>query len=657
MAVGDDRSLVTPGGRPGGLASLAAQVRNLVGASDKPSRRTFDRESVNFYDQIVEYYYRRRGAIDGGWRVCEEEYNRGKGVDERAYELQELAPSRAYSLVATVESMVLANRPKFFLEGYTAEDHEEYAPVLETALNNEWRNNFELVKETRLCVRDCAKYGFGVMLTSYEGDFDPEEMTETASSLRNSDPILQAAADEAEAQLADMEASLSPEELETTYEDDDRVVRGRAISRRISPWEFLVDPDATCLQDAKWVGRVIVADIESVRNDPMLKNTEGIAPNSSFDMDGRFQHLKEYRNLDATIPYDFVFLYEIFIRDPVKGWKMKVMAEGHDKFLREMDMPYWIGQPYQVLRWNEDGESFFPQSDIQLVMTEIIAERLLLTKVFDGYSREHVDTTFYDDRLGISEEELYAAGDPSVGKYVGVNGGHLEGNMTLAQAFYKMPKDAKSPEALNVLAMIERSMQISSGLGPNQMGQALKSGTTATEAAEVGTFSRSRGAHKFSAVEEFIAGIAEQRLGIMAQFYSTTDMRRIVGAEMARTWAGMNWTKADVQHGLRVNVEPGSTRQETEEGRVNQMITMLGAIMQNPLAQTLFDIPEMYRELFRRMGFHEGSKFLIMEDGEEFAQQAAEYNALMGGGGGGGGSAPSVPGGTPGQIAAGEATI
>ena len=650
-------NLDTPGGAPNSAMSIA-YIREQMGIKDKPrSRYTTDTDSVEFYETLVEYYYRSRRNWTSGWRVCEDEYNMASERDERVYDMRQLEPSRAYSLVSTIESMVLANRPKFFVKGFTAKDQETKGPVLEDISNNEWQQNFRMVKETRLCARDCATYGFGVMLSSFEGDFDPEEIEDSAEAMREmtvTDSATAMGAAMLEAELAEIENAMGPEELEETYEGVSGIYRGKVVSRRVSPWSFLIDPDCTRIEDAKWVGRCIVSDLESVKADPTFENTADLSPNFTFEIDGRMRERDQQNYLDGTVPYDLVYLYEVFYRKPDGGWKMMVFAEGHKTPLRVVEDPYWIGCPYQVLQWNNNGESFFVQSDVQIALSEIVAERLLLSKVFDGYMREQMDTTFYDGSLGISEEELYAAGDPNVGKFVKISGTHQF--QTLQAGFFKLPKDTKSPEALNVLAMIERSIQVSSGLGPNQFGQALKSGTTATEAAEVGTFSRSRGAHKFSAMEEFIASVAYARLGLMAQFYTASDIHRIAGQQAAAVWAECRWTRSDVQHGLNIIVEPGSTRQESEDLRTNQLITMLSMIMQNPAAQALFDVPALYRELFRRMGFHEGSKFLLMQDGQQFAQQAAQLNAMQiaaGMGPQGGGSPPSIPGGETGQQLAG----
>ncbi len=592
-----------------------------------------DRSSASFYQNLIDYYFERRSDFDDGWRFCDDEYGYGRTVDHSNLEIEEIRPSRAYATVSTIEALVMANRPKLFVRGFTAKDEEQRAPVMEMAANNEWQQDSALVKETRLCVRDCARLGLAFALTSYEEEeeIDLEKQRKDAIKAKAAagvDSVVAEAAALIQGEAAELEAASETPELTTNYEEDDRVVRNKAVTRRVSPWSIVVDPTATSEDDIKWIGRVLVCDLEAVKADKLLQNTEGLMP-TSFDGEGakhgRMRRLLERYNRDSGFPYDLVVLYEIFIRNADGTWSLRLFADGHDKFLREVDSPYWIGNPYRILRWNEDGESLFPQSDIQIIASEILAERVLLTKVFDGYSREQMDVTYYDTEIGLDEETLHVITDPDVGKLVGVPG--RKDNQPLQNSFFKMPKDAKSPEALNLLAALAQSIQVSSGLSPNQQGQALKSGTTATEAAEVGSMARGRASHKFAAVEEFIAGIASDRMGIMAQHYSTTDIRRLVGKESAEKWANFNWTPGDVQNGMMIIVEPGSTMKQSEQSRINQMLSLIGSINQDPAIRAMHNMPALYNELYKRMGFHEASQFLQTTDGKEAGNMIAQIDA------------------------------
>lgn len=650
---------------PGVRAALKKQFG--VNEPDVKVPRGTDPSDPAYFQNLVKYFFHQRdrdqraGGWSEGWRFCDQEYTKGRLICQTSEAVGDLEPARAYALVSTVESQVLGARPRFFVKGFSTDQEESLGPVIEQAVNNEWQQDSRMKKESRYTARDCSRVGIGVMLSSYEENPQPDSEKQTKEAEKRkrdlaTDPVANAARVIEETSKAEFKVAAETPVLETTYEQDNRVVKGRVVSRRISPWDFLFDPTATSEEDLKWCGRIIAVDLDAVKENSDFKNTKDLKATARPDKLERESNRRNSNDdkFDEQSPYNIVYLYEIFWRKPDGGWRMVTIAEGYDKFLRDIDNPYWIGNPYRVLRWNEDGEEFVPQSDVQIVTPEIQAERLLLTKVFDGYMREHVDLTMVDETMGLTEENLVGIGTNETGKFVTVN--KPADNRRLADYFHKMPKDAKSPEAMNLLAMIERLFQVSSGLSPNQFGQALKSGTTATEAAEVGSSSRGRASHKFEAMEEFLAGVAQDRIGLMAQYYDTTDMLRIVDKKKAEAWAKYNWSKGDVCNGLGIIVEPGSTRKTTEEARVRNMIDLLGIITQDPVEGAKFNKTEMYNDLIRFMGIHDGTKYQFNQDGEEVGNQEAELRSLQGGlaapGGGGSAPAPAAQG-LPAQLAGG----
>lgn len=658
--------------KPGFIKSTPTPTRNIInnladfiGGSGKKKGKTkdgdkVDKSSPKFYQSLINYYFRRRSEVDKGWKFCEEEYNHGRTVDSKEYNIEEVRPARAYAIVSNVESLVMGQSPRIFARGFTSEREELVGKVLEQVVNNEWQQDSRLKKEKKLVVRDCSKVGFGVMLTSYEEDVEvdakaQEKEADERKAATTQDPIIAEADAQASLDQAKIEAETETPKLATNYEQDDRVVRRKVVSRRISPWSFIADPTATSEDDWKWVGRVFICDLDAVKNDPLLKNTSGLKP-SAMTMDstkeGHLKKIIESYTKDTGFPYDIVVMYEIFIRNPDGTWSLRVMADGHDKFLRQVENPYWIGCPYRLLRWNEDGENLFPQSDIQVIASEMVTERLLYTKSLDGYSREQSDTTLVDKSLGITTENFTAIEDPDIGKIIEIARDAATANVPLQNLIYKLPKDQKSPEMLNFLASIERSIQISSGLSPNQFGQPMKSGTTATEAAEVGGMARGRAKAKFDALEEFIAGVAQDRIGIMCQSYSPTDIYRLAGKEAAAAWAQMTWTKGDVQNGIFFIVEPGSTKKPSEQGRAQTLMNIIGMINQDPGVRSNFDILKMIMDLIRNLGEFHPEKYLHNKDGQSFSEQLAELDAerLAPGTGGEVGQA----GGSPEQVFSGN---
>lgn len=598
------------------------------------------RQSVEWYQSLVQYYLDRRQKYQPFWDFVDVNY-RHKSLEEKSdfLQIREIFPGRVYSLVHTIESMVAHDNPKFYLRGYQGVMEEEVVPAMEDLLNDEWMEDTVLDREMRLCVRDCIKYGRGVMLTSYEADpdYDPDAAAKEAAEQRAqaaSDPMMAQAEAELTGELAAAIAEAAPEEEEETYEQDSRVLRENISSRRIPLRNFLMDPDATGVEDAKWMGRCVLADYEAVLADPSFKNKAGLQPTTTE----RINYF--YEGDSHTNPYKMVALYEIFERQPGGGWRMIVMADGHKKFLRSKKNLYWVGNPYDLLSWNDDGVECFPQSDILPVMSEILGERVLMSKVIEAYARQANDTVYVAGDAGMNEEDLKAPRTPGASKYIRCAG---TTGVPLAGKFHKIPNDQLSQDALNLLAMLERGIQVGSGIGPNQSGMAMKSETSATEASEVAGFSRARGAHKYRAVEKFVAAIAQKRLGLMAEFYRDKPERiaYIAGKDAAIAWAKMKWTRGDVQANLRVNVEPGSMKPINDDTRLQQIISWMGLAMQNPVLATATNWPKLVARAARPMGFKKGDSLLIDQDPEKVSQ-AMGLMSLLESGGSGSGSPPAA---------------
>jgi hypothetical protein len=161
---------------------------------------------------------------------------------------------------------------------------------------------------------------------------------------------------------------------------------------------------------------------------------------------------------------------------------MKVFAKGHDKFLREEKSPYDLGCPYKLLRWNDIGQRIFSVSDIQPVLTHVIEEREIRTRLHDAYMRAAVDVYAFDRSLLSAEEDIRPLTMEGIGLMLPLNG--MTGR-PIDQVVRLLPRNPQTNEALAYLSIIERNIQEGTGLGANQQLQALKSETSATEAAEI----------------------------------------------------------------------------------------------------------------------------------------------------------------------------
>jgi|DEB19_MinimDraft_3_1074340.scaffolds.fasta_scaffold12914_1 hypothetical protein len=602
---------------------------------------------------LIEGYLRERDrCAKPHWDLARELYEQdqfqGWRLKER-YMIDQVQPPRVYGLVHQIESQVYNRSPKFYVSPMTPKQ-EKLAKWGELVMNTEWLRDSRLQKEARLCLRDCVLTGWGFMLSSVEGDYEKFRKQRLArqklAQKIQSDPAIGSMIDRVTQVMRMTPDSIVAEESETTYEMDDRVWQGRVCSRRVSPDDIVIDPNATCLEDARWIGRVIYADYDSVMSNPLFQNTKGLTPTKIMNgvmertnygtvprasvLAGK-QAAFSHGPFDIPTPYQYVELYEIFERKSNGDWNMKVFARGHDKYLREEDAIYDLGCPYKMLRWNDIGARIFSVSDIQPVLTHIIEEREIRTRLHDQHMRGAVDCYAFDRTLLPTEEQIRSFTVEGLGMLLPMDN---VGGRSIQQGMQLLPRNPQTNEAIAYLQVIERNIQDGTGLGANQMMQALKSETSATEAAEIARNAGARGVAKFSAFNDFIANVAHDRLKLAAQFYDPGMIAVLGGIDAAAMWMGENFTKADIQWGLNVTIEIGSMQPKNDQTRAQAITTALTIMRQDPIAAQMLNVPRIWQEFFSLLGFQEGSDFLnpmMTADAMTAMYQQAMMAAQMGG--------------------------
>jgi len=612
-----------------------------------------------WWEQLIVGYQRERDRFAKPYwdlaRECyEQEQFTGYAYADR-YTLEQVQPPRVYGLVHSIESQVYNRNPKFFVQPMTAKQ-EKLSKFAEDALNTEWLRDARLQREARLCLRDTILTGWGFMLSGVEGDHDAmaraRRRRQALAQKLQQDPVLQQQVGELVMQMESARDSIAAQPSETTFEMDDRVWKGRVCSRRVSPDDIVIDPNATCLEDARWIGRVIYADYEMVMADDRFKNKSRLTPTSVFmgtsdkpwKRNGRpFINSGKTTAVsgpdDVPMPYKYVEIFEIFERQPDGTWDMKVFAKNQEKFLREEVAPYDLGCPYKMLRWNDIGQRIFAVSDIQPILTHVIEEREIRTRMHDAFMRAAVDVYAFDRSIMSTEEDIRPMTMEGVGLMLPING--MTGR-PLDQVVRLLPRNPQTNEAMAYLAVIERNIQDGTGMGANQMMQSLKSETSATEAAEIARNAGARGQSKYSAFNDFIAQVAHDRLKLAAQFYDAGMLAVLAGPEAAEMWIKEEFTTPDIQWGLNVSIEVGSMQPRNDTTRAQAVTTAIQLAKSDPVAAQMLNLPRLWQEFFKLLGFQNGSEFLQEMAPDQMSQMYMQA-ALMGMGGAAGGSPPGGP--------------
>jgi len=622
---------VVSGPSEGAFHSLAIKGGKPSASKNEQARRG----SVEWYRQWIEYFYEKRERVESFWAAVDEKYRNTKWEDSSDDKLtfSNFGLGRVPSETHLTEATVMTSRPEIQIKGFTGKITQELVPTAQQALNNEWYTIPRLVRETRLCVRDCKKYGLAFSMTTYDQVDDTP--TPEPGEGKELDPTLDAQADVLSEQLAQQEAEMpNPEPLEN-FEADSRIVYNRANTRHISLWDMLVDPDAKNPEDVRIVGRRIIADLDMVKADKSLTNTRDLKASDISDIDQR--HVNDEKKRHS--PYRFIELFELWERQPGGRWKKVLLARNGGGFLKPAkEDPSWMGHPFSALRWNEDGKTIFPQSDFLAQWGLMLAEETVANKALDGHLREQYDLTFVPRGMLSEENFQEIMGNGEIGYYVEYDEGAVPGDADLRRKMFRPDVKPRSPETLNFLGMMARQLQQISGNGNNQLGSANKSGTTATEAAEIAGFARVRGSYKFAAVDEFVADIAHRRLAIMAQFYSKADIIRLVG-ETGQAWPAGQFSRGDVKQGIHVIVVPGSMRPVNDDIRASYLMQLLQAFSQHPVLLARLGLDEWATRFARTQGIQDGDALVAPMSQEDHAKLVAQLAAAQSGGAGGGGSA------------------
>lgn len=543
-------------------------------------------------------------------------------------------PPRAAEIVNLVVSEVFNRRPKFFAQSATTA-YEDWASWAEEAMNNDWSREYTTTREVKLCTIDCVQKGIGIAYTLPEIDFgqatrERRRRLTRAAKLRDDVRLGLAGLDD----RALPEAAL--EWAEDGVEQNNLSRVGRIGTRRLDPWRVGFDWTAQSEHDLKSVWRWYYATKESVKrqkhwNEAAKRRLEYAAADGELFM----------QSVDGD-PRKYVRLYEGWFRNADGKWDMRVWWEGSkedDPFLYEADSPLEYGHPFRFLRWNENGSTMWCPSDMLHVYQSIVMERHVQTRMYDAMMRQSMDVTAVDGEV-LTEDDIHPIEVDGVGTIFKIKN---DKNVPLSQLFHKMERDPVPQESLAYLALLQRQIQDGLGLGVNQMLGYGKSETSATEAAEVTRAAQARMALRHSAMEEFVAGIAHDRLRLAVQFYDPAMVRALATPDPARLLDLNTFTAGDVQYGLHVSVVQGSMRPPSDEGRALALQNVLSLVLQGqPIAASLVNGPAVFLEWLKLLGIHDGSKLLMPGVTAQAVQTMAQFMAVNGGGAGGGSPASAT---------------
>ena len=566
------------------------------------------------YRKRVDYArnWRKNENYDNLWQRMINLYRgrqyRGQAVGDR------LLVNIAFSTINTLAPSVAIGRPKINVNPRRPEDGDK-AVVTESIINYWWQH-YECQPQFQLAVKDYLILGHGWVKTGYR--FVEEAKTKD----------IEDSADEA----------ADPKKPTDDVESDFIIREDRPFLERVDPFDMFVDPDATSMDNARWIAQRTRRPIKDIKNDPRYDYSarKEVGP-SSYQ---RYGDLNTTPNFYTTNSYGEEDAYaDIFEYYDIDTGEMSVFSDSGDKFLiKPIKMPYVFGHPFFMLRNYDIPGFFYPMGELEAIeplQYELNETRTQMMNHRKRYSRKWLALESAFDDFG---RQMLASDDDNV--IVPVKGSENLNNVVVP-----MPALINPPEFYNQSALIQNDIDRVSGVSEYQRGAIPETTRTAREASIIAEAGNARVAEKLVNIENAIARCAANLIMLAQQYLTGEQTVRIVGTEAAPVW--LTFDRDYIAGEFDYSVEAGSTAPRNEAFRRDMALQVVSAMA--PFAQAgLVNMGKLAEYVLGTgFGIKNASAFLTQPQAPEAPEgMSPDQQALEGQG--------LPPGMTPDQMALGQ---
>lgn len=465
---------------------------------------------------------------------------RGRHFDGLADEDRMLV-NMAFATINVIGPSVAVNHPKITV-GARKPDDGDRAIVTEAIINYWWRH-YDCQKELRRAVDDYLILGHGWIKVGYS--FVEEEKVKEVMT-------------EEDGGVEDPEQGMS---LETEIV----VVEDRPFIERISPYDVFVDPDATTMENAKWIAQRIRRPMIDVKND--TKYNKQARNNSVASSYSKWTTDDGNRNRPKPDSDAYVDVWEFY---DIKRGVMAVFCDGGDSFLvSPHKMPYAFGHPFVMMRNYDVPEHFYPMGELEAIeplQYELNATRTQMMNHRKRFSRKWLyrETAFDQDGRNALESDEDNVMVPVIS------------DEPLSSVVVSMPAVVNPPDMYNVSGLIQQDIDRVSGVAEFMRGGASEISRTATEAAMMQDAMNARTSDKLAEVERTIAGAARRLIGLAQQYLTGEHVARVVGSQAMPIW--IQFDRDYIMGDFDFEVEAGSTQPVNESFRRQMALQMVDAM-------------------------------------------------------------------------------
>jgi len=425
--------------------------------------------------------------------------------------------------------------PKKNKEGeYVYLNSSDSAAIMEKSINKLYRVAF-LGRELHQCIQDALEAGFGIMKVGFY------QKTETQQDIG--------------------------------YLDES----GEIYGQRVHPLDFLYDPMATSIEDARYVIHRISKPLSEVKDNENYKNTKDLRGECLNEMDFR----KEKKE-DSGDQSDWITLYEIHgteekkiytvVKQPSKTSKkrevLRILWE------RDNDKPY-VGSDFVQLKFLSDTDCFEGVSPLAMIEDEALAINETLSLMVKHLQRFPGVFLYEDGSIGEIDLDNFAKGRQ--GEMLKVNQDAMRSGR-----IQRMSPLSMGQEYFGVLNTLQALVDRILGVPDFQRASYGGKRKSATEVVAEQNDSSVRRSYLVNFVKDFVLNIVD-RIAAIYQEYGPDEIELDMGGDLGYEWIKIK-RDAITDYRFLYDLDVNELRVYSAS-TVQNLINFMNVMAQNPMLQ------------------------------------------------------------------------
>lgn len=509
--------------------------------------------------------FRKHECLDELWRRMNDLY-RGKHFPKGISDQDRIAINISFATINVIGPSVAVNYPKITVTPVSPDSSDE-AEIVEAVVNYWWRH-YDVLPEYQRAVKDFLIYGFGWLKTGYRFVEEEEEI---------SDDEYQAEFEGAR-EAADQYAGENPE-LASELPTDDEIAASIPSTRkviahdapfveRVSPHDVFVDPEATSMQDLKWIAQQVTKTRAELWASDYKRAAVRRAKADSRADEYTFAPERGFFDRGDDKDFERFTVWEYY--DLTNGMMCVFADEGGDEFLVDpTPQPYKFGHPFIMLRNYDVPEQFYPMGELEAL--EPIQHELNMTRTAMFNDRKQFRRGFL-----IREDRFDPTGRAALLSDIDNRLVPVQGSGPLEDAIIPLPSQQPNPQLYQDSEVIQNDAIQVTGINEYMRGAMPEIRRTATEAAIIQDVANARAADKLARVERSIAEVGRRMVILAQQYMHTAQVARIVGRNGLPHH--FEFEPDDIQGEFHFEVEGGSTQPLNETQRRQTAMQLLQTV-------------------------------------------------------------------------------